>query len=120
MYCGYISLCSFFLCFARLPQYSCSSVDSEHHCCEIVLERLGITLTLRDLVALCRYCHIRLVLFQTAFATEEDESVLGPFDVVLAIILWLLLGPCKSNCVRMWVVRLHEVVLVRQVGRMTY
>ena len=68
-----------------------------------------MTLTLCDLVVLCMHFGLRLVLFQTAFVTEEDESVLGPFDSVFVTTLWWSLGPCELNCVCVRIVRLSRL-----------
>ena len=70
-----------------------------------------MTLTLCDGIAFCSYCSPRLVLIQIALAMEEDERVLGPFDVVFVTTVWSSLG--KLNCVCVKVVRLCRLWRLR-------
>ena len=58
-------------------------------------------------VACC--CSLRFVLLQTTFATEKDEHVLWPFDIVFATTLRSPLSPCKLNRVCVRIVRLSRL-----------
>ena len=53
------------------------------------------------------------VLSQVVIMTEEDESILGPFDVVFVTMLWSSLSPCKLICVCVWVVWLYRLQRLR-------